>query len=105
MSAHATGTTPDAPGTHLYPNHDQQLSRLGKVEGQIKGIRKMIEERRYCIEILDQIKAVGGALRQIQMGILEAHLHHCVRDAVEVGDAEQIHQKLEEVLRALSRIE
>lgn len=105
MNSHTTEIHTSAAGSPLYPNHEQQLARLSKVEGQIKGIRKMIEERRYCIEILDQIKAVCGAMRQVQMGVLEAHLQHCVHDAVEAGDAEQIRLKLDEVLRSLSRVE
>ena len=51
-------------------------------EGQVRGIQNMIQERRYCMDLLSQIKAVTGALRKIESGILESHLQHCVNDAI-----------------------
>jgi CsoR family transcriptional regulator, copper-sensing transcriptional repressor len=89
----------------IFPSHADQLERLGKIEGQIKGIRKMIEDRRYCMDILPQIKAVHGALRQVELGVLETHVNHCVHDAVESRDPAAAKAKIDEVMRALSRIE
>jgi DNA-binding FrmR family transcriptional regulator len=89
----------------IFPSHDEQLQRLSKIEGQIKGIRKMIEERRYCIDILSQFKAVHGALRQIEMGVLEKHAHHCVQEALHSKDEETIGAKVEEMIQVLSRME
>jgi DNA-binding FrmR family transcriptional regulator len=89
----------------LYPDHEAQLARLAKVEGQIKGVRKMIEERRYCIDIVMQIKAISAALRQIQMGVLEKHVHHCVRQSVESRDPDYIGQKVEEIVKVLGQME
>lgn len=88
----------------IFPNHESQLTRLNKIEGQLKGIRRMIEERRYCVDIIDQIKAVGGALDQVQMGVLEKHVHHCVRESVEAGDSAQLEEKVEELVRVLGKI-
>ena len=89
---------------HLYPNHEQQLQRLNRIEGQIKGIRKMIEERRYCIDILAQIRAVCGAMEQVQMGVLEKHLHHCVRESVESANPELFEDRVDEILMVLSKM-
>jgi DNA-binding FrmR family transcriptional regulator len=104
----------EAPGTSLssadaaprvYPSHAEQLGRLAKIEGQIKGIRRMIEERRYCMDILPQIKAVHGALRQVELGVLETHVNHCVQEAVQSRDPASIRAKIDEVVRVLSRVE
>ncbi|GIT72747.1 MAG: hypothetical protein Ct9H300mP28_25610 [Pseudomonadota bacterium] len=63
--------------------------RLKKVEGQGRGIQTMIEERRYCMDLLSQIRAVTGALRKIESGILESHLKHCAMM--------QLHQKIKKM--------
>ncbi len=101
------GTSPSAAGPvpRVYPSHAEQLDRLGKIEGQIKGIRRMIEERRYCMDILPQLKAVYGALRQVELGVLETHINHCVQEAVQSRDQASIREKIDEVLRVLSRLE
>ena len=88
----------------IYPNHESQLTRLNKIEGQLKGIRRMIEERRYCVDIIDQIKAVRGALDQVQLGVLEKHVHHCVRESVEAGDGGQLEEKVEELVKVLGKM-
>jgi DNA-binding FrmR family transcriptional regulator len=88
----------------IYPSHDEQLERLSKVEGQIKGVRRMIEERRYCIDIVSQIKAVEAALRQVQMGVLEKHIHHCVAESVRAKNPEQLEQKVEELVKVMGRM-
>ena len=86
----------------IYPNHESQLARLNKIEGQLKGVRKMIEERRYCVDIISQIKAVTGALEQVQMGVLEKHVHHCVRESMEDGG--ELESKVEELVRVLGKL-
>jgi DNA-binding FrmR family transcriptional regulator len=88
----------------IFPNHESQLARLNKIEGQLKGIRKMIEERRYCVHIIDQIKAVTGALDKVQMGVLEKHVHHCVRESVEAGDGGELEEKVEELVKVLGKM-
>ena len=105
MEAPPTSSAPHPAGPRVFPSHADQLDRLNKIEGQIKGLRKMIEERRYCMDILPQIKAVHGALRQVELGVLETHVNHCVQEAVQSRDPESIRQKIDEVVRVLSRIE
>ena len=88
----------------LYPDHENQLTRLNKIDGQLKGIRRMIEDRRYCIDIISQIKAVTGALEQVQMGVLEKHVHHCVADAMTAKDQNLLEEKIEEIVQALGKM-
>ena len=88
----------------IFPNHENQLTRLNKIEGQLKGIRRMIEERRYCVDIIDQIKAVRGALDGVEMGVLEKHVHHCVRESVEAGDGAKLEEKVEELVKVLGKM-
>ena len=88
----------------IYPNHEDQLARLNKIDGQLKGIRRMIEERRYCIDIISQIRAVVGALEQVQMGVLEKHVHHCVGEAITTKDQAVLEEKIEEVVKVLAKM-
>jgi DNA-binding FrmR family transcriptional regulator len=88
-----------------YPDHQAQQTRLARIEGQLRGIRKMVEERRYCIDIVQQIKAVTAALKQVQMGVLETHIHHCVREAVETQDNDLFADQVDEILKVLARME
>lgn len=88
----------------LYPDHAGQLTRLTRIEGQVRGIRKMVEERRYCVDIVMQIKAVKAALTKVELGVLEKHIHHCVADAVASGDPEEIDTKIEEIVRLVGRV-
>ena len=89
----------------IYPNHEAQLVRLGKIEGQIKGVRRMIEDRRYCIDIVQQVQAVMAALDQVKLGVLEAHVRHCVKDAAQAGEPGRLDEKLDEVIRVMGRFE
>ena len=88
----------------FYPDHQSQLSRLARIDGQIRGITRMIEERRYCIEIVNQIKAVQSALQQVQMGVLEKHLHHCVSAAATSPDSSELSEKIEEIVQVVGKM-
>jgi CsoR family transcriptional regulator, copper-sensing transcriptional repressor len=89
----------------LYPNHEAQLARLARIEGQLRGVRKMIEERRYCIDIVSQIKAITAALKQVQLGVLEKHIHSCVRQSLESQDPDLVEEKIGEVVQVLGRMD
>jgi DNA-binding FrmR family transcriptional regulator len=88
----------------IYPSHEEQLERLNKIEGQIKGVRRMIEERRYCIDIVGQMKAVEAALKQVQLGVIEKHVHHCVMEAVRSQQPALLEEKVEELVKVMSRM-
>ena len=74
---------------------DEHLRRLRRIEGQVRGLQKMIEEERYCIDILTQVSATTAALDGVALGVLEDHVRHCVREG---GD-----EKVDELMAALQR--
>lgn len=84
--------------------HDPKLlTRLARVEGQVRGIARMVEDGRYCIEILDQMQAVKAALRKVEDAILKQHAATCVAGAIKSGDAEDQTQKFSELVDLLGR--
>ena len=70
--------------------------RLRRIEGQVRGIQRMVEEDQYCIDILTQVNSAASALKSVGMGVLDDHVRHCVKESVESGDSEE---KLEELLK------
>jgi len=84
-------------------NKDDYAKRLRRVEGQIRGIAKMIDEDKYCIDILTQVSAVNSALQSVALGLLEEHLNHCVTNAVSAG-GEEADAKLAEASAAIARL-
>ncbi len=79
------------------------LARLKRIEGQARGIHRMVEEEKYCIDILTQISALTRALESVALGLLDDHLRHCVLDAATHGGPEA-EAKLEEASRAIARL-
>ena len=79
------------------------LKRLRRVEGQIRGIARMVEEDTYCIDVLTQVSAATKALQSVALGLLDEHLAHCVVNAARAGGAEQ-EQKLTEASQAIARL-
>ena len=88
----------------MNPSHENQLVRLKKVEGQVRGIQTMIEERRYCMDLLSQTRAVTGAMRKIESGILESHLKYCVNDAISSKSSEEAALKIKEIIRIFEKM-
>ena len=86
-----------------HPDHDKQLPRLRRIEGQVRGIQKMITERRYCVDILTQLRALEGAVQQVEKNILEDHLNHCVQQALIQSDPEAAQQKIQEIAQPLKK--
>lgn len=78
--------------------------RLRRIEGQVRGLQAMVEEGRYCIDIITQVSAVTRALQQVALGLLEEHLGHCVREAVETGGPEVAKEKVTEASEAVARL-
>ena len=98
-------TTPE--GTiHGYTADKAALQkRLARIEGQVRGISKMIDEDRYCIDILTQIAAVRAALRRVEEEILRDHVAHCVEHAIHSGDKADQRRKIAELMAVVSRAE
>lgn len=65
------------------PDHENNLVALRRIEGQVRGVQRMVEDRKYCIDILNQIYAVKGALARVEERILKKHFQHCIADAIE----------------------
>ena len=82
---------------------DALVKRLHRVEGQVRGIERMVEDERYCIDILTQISAATTALESVAFKILDEHVNHCVAGALESGDAEVAAEKSRELLEAVHR--
>jgi CsoR family transcriptional regulator, copper-sensing transcriptional repressor len=82
---------------------DALTKRLHRIEGQVRGIERMVEEDRYCIEILTQIAAVRTALESLGLEVLEDHVNHCVHDALASGDEQTVTEKSAELLAAVER--
>ncbi|MFO1081607.1 MAG: metal-sensitive transcriptional regulator [Reyranellaceae bacterium] len=78
-----------------------QLARLGRIEGQVRGVARMIEEERYCIDVLTQIRAVRAALDKVEQAILGDHLQHCVAHAFHAGSERDRQVKIDELLELL----
>lgn len=79
------------------------MKRLGRIEGQVRGISKMVDEKRYCIDIITQISAVRAALRRVEEEILKDHVAHCVENAIQSGNAKDQRQKVAELMEVLAR--
>jgi CsoR family transcriptional regulator, copper-sensing transcriptional repressor len=77
--------------------------RLGRIEGQVRGLAKMVEEERYCIDIVTQISAVRAALRRVEEEVLKDHVAHCVEHAIASGDKADQRQKISELMAVVSR--
>jgi DNA-binding FrmR family transcriptional regulator len=83
---------------------EDYVKRLNRIEGQVRGIRRMIEEDAYCIDVLTQVSAVTKALQAVAVGLLDEHIRHCVKNAVADGDAEALESMVAEATRAIERL-
>jgi CsoR family transcriptional regulator, copper-sensing transcriptional repressor len=79
--------------------------RLSRIEGQVRGISRMIDEDRYCIDVLTQIRAVRAALRGVEDAVLKDHVAHCVEGAIASGDGAEQRRKVQELLTVLTQRE
>ena len=96
--------TPTESTVHGYSADKEALKkRLARIEGQVRGISRMIDDDRYCIDILTQLGAVDTALEQVAIKVLEDHVQHCVANALASGSPESAREKSEEMLDAVRR--
>jgi DNA-binding FrmR family transcriptional regulator len=87
---------------HGYDN-DALVKRLHRIEGQVRGIERMVEDDRYCIDILTQVAAVNTALESLALKLLDDHVRHCVTDALSSGDPKEAAAKSKELMEAVQR--
>ncbi|MFC8848754.1 MULTISPECIES: metal-sensitive transcriptional regulator [unclassified Micromonospora] len=88
-----TGPTP-TPTRGYTASKDQLLARLRRVEGQVRGIEKMVDEDRYCIDVLTQISAIQAALDKVALGLLDGHARHCLREGIAEGRTDEMATEL-----------
>jgi DNA-binding FrmR family transcriptional regulator len=84
-------------------SRSSRLKRLSRIEGQVRGIGRMVEEDRYCIDIITQISAVRAALAKVEEDLLQAHIAHCVEHAIASGNADEQRKKVAELMELLGR--
>jgi DNA-binding FrmR family transcriptional regulator len=97
-----TSTSP-APAYGYSKDKETLVKRLHRIEGQVRGIERMVDDDRYCIDILTQIAAVNTALESLALRILDEHVRHCVTGALTSGDEAEAETKTEELLQAVQR--
>jgi DNA-binding FrmR family transcriptional regulator len=79
------------------------LNRLSRIEGQVRGVARMVEEDRYCIDVLTQIRAIRAALARVETEMLKGHLDHCIESAIVSGDQAEQRKKAGELIELLER--
>lgn len=95
---------PPSSGALVQDDHRQKIDRrLARIEGQVRGVRKMVEDRRWCLDVLTQVEAIQESLRGVSSALLSAHLRHCVADAAKAGDDAALEARLAEVDLLLKR--
>ena len=100
MTAHRQHSKGENVAHGYYEHKDDVLARLRRIEGQARGLQRMVEEDAYCIDILTQISAVNRALQGVALGLLDEHVRHCVRNA----EGDQMDEMVTEATRAIERL-
>ena len=85
-------------------NKEDYLKRLARIEGQVRGLQRMISEDKYCIDVLTQVNSVNAALKGVAVGLLDEHVRHCVRSAAERGVGQGADEMVSEATRAIERL-
>jgi len=92
----------DPPPRGYAANKDQLHKRLARIEGQVRGVQKMVADERYCIDVLQQISAIQAALNKVALGLVDDHVRHCMTDAA--GDERRRDEMTEELMGAVGRL-
>jgi DNA-binding FrmR family transcriptional regulator len=94
----ATAVVKKAPKSdHSHPDHSAHLKQLARVKGQVEGIEKMIKDGRYCVDIINQIKAIIAGLKVVESGIFDSHLNSCVQQALASKNSTDVQAKINEI--------
>ncbi len=88
---------------HLPAAHGSELRRVNRLIGQLEGVKRMIEDRRYCIDILTQTRAVSAALRSLESAVLREHMKCCLRHAIQSNNMKDTNEKVEELISLFNR--
>jgi DNA-binding FrmR family transcriptional regulator len=87
----------------IHENTPKLINRLNRIEGQVRGVTRMVGEGRYCIDILTQVRAIRAALVRVEAEMLKAHLDHCIEGAIVSGDSVEQRKKAAELIELLER--
>ena len=85
----------------VQPNKQQLLNRLKRIEGQVRGVHQMVENDRYCVDILHQVSAIQSAMNKVSLALLEDHTHHCVGKAIKENKGEEAIKELMDVMKTM----
>jgi DNA-binding FrmR family transcriptional regulator len=96
--------TDSSPAPGYASKKDDYAKRLSRIEGQVRGVQRMIDEDVYCIDVLTQVSAITKALQAVAVGLIEEHVRHCVRDAAQQDDPIALDEKMVEVTKAVERL-
>lgn len=88
---------------HQHPDHSLHIKKLNRVIGQLQGVQRMIEDHRYCPDILTQTRAAASALKAVELAILENHLRHCVAQAMTASNPKEADAKIHELIKIFAR--
>jgi CsoR family transcriptional regulator, copper-sensing transcriptional repressor len=97
-------STTDRPERGYSMNKDDYGKRLRRIEGQVRGVQRMIDEDTYCIDVLTQVSAITKALQAVAVGLLDEHVRHCVKNAMAEGDDTALDTMITEATRAIERL-
>ena len=86
-----------------HPNHEDKIKRLNRIAGQLKGIIKVIENKKYCVDILQQTRAITAAIKSVEQLILKDHMNACVSSAMQSKNKKEQDKKIEEVLKLINK--
>ena len=100
----ATAETAGGPHGYIKAKDKQKLqNRLRRIEGQVRGLQRMVDEEAYCVDVLTQVASVVSALEKVGMLLLKDHVEHCVRESIKSGDDQKADEKVEELTAAVER--
>lgn len=88
----------------MHAKFAREITRMKRIEGQARGVVRMMEEERYCIDILQQLSAIEAAVRAAKSKVLEIHAAHCIEDAIKTGDSEDQRQKFRELVDLFAKV-
>ena len=94
----------DTPTRGYTATKKQLQNRLARIEGQVRGVAKMVDEDRYCIDVVTQLSAVRAALRRIEEEVINDHVAHCVEHAIRSGDRDEQRKKVAELMEVFARV-
>ena len=88
---------------HKHPDHSEELKRLNRLAGQVEGVKKMIEERRYCVDIMTQLKAIQSASKSIEAKILKRHFEACLKETLALKSKAKRDEKIDELIKLFKK--